>query len=669
MSVSVTFSATGYDGYVSVTKGIVNNYPYAIKVGVRNDTTGKVIDGLRIVGSGSSWAVNTENDTGVVNGTTYTYIMTILKNSDGSALGTRTRTATPSGPAVSVSISAASTAAIGYYYSGSGSASGGTINFMGIQQTSPSSVQNQAFPGVTGGPTSSGSISFSGYPTTAGTFQFAVGASNTSGAADYKYQTVSVGNAPSFSGGFGSFTLGVNPGTRSISVTGSTATVTRSGSLPAGMTGSGSTTGYTISGTPTATGSTTFTLQASNSFRTVSQSYTITVSPPPNPSWTDTTLEDGKITKYYSRSVEANSNTTSITNVNFSPTGRGLSATVNGRFIDVAGTPTSTGNFTLTATANGSAGTTAAQLNTSFTINPLVPPVWSDNTISPSFVVGTAYSDGVSATGATSYSLASGSLPSGISLSPSTGALTGTPTAKQTYSFTLQANNDDGSITQAFSGTTSAPPIWTDQALATFVEGVSYSNGVSATSLTTPGTTYSVSSGALPFGVSLNSSTGAITGYPIAGNYSFTITATNPDGSITADFTGRVSTPPVWINNTLDSFEAGVAYDDTVTATNSPTYTRHSGSLPTGTSFSNGQITGTPTTLGQSYNFTLRATNADGFVSQTYSGSVLEEQGGRLKFYENGAWSDKLVHVYNGTSWDEARVYVFDGGSWKKSQR
>lgn len=85
------------------------------------------------------------------------------------------------------------------------------------------------------------------------------------------------------------------------------------------------------------------------------------------------------------------------------------------------------------------------------------------------------------------------------------------------------------------------PPVWTDQTLGGFVAGSVYSDGVSATN----SPTYSVISGALPTGISLNSSTGAVTGTPtVSGqSYSFTIRAANVDGNVTAAFSGTVAVP------------------------------------------------------------------------------------------------------------------------------
>jgi Repeat of unknown function (DUF5650) len=82
---------------------------------------------------------------------------------------------------------------------------------------------------------------------------------------------------------------------------------------------------------------------------------------------------------------------------------------------------------------------------------------------------------------------------------------------------------------------------WVDQTLAPLQVGAAYSDAVSATG-SSPAT-YTVSAGALPVGVTLNGSTGALAGTPTtAGPYSFTITASNTvDPSITASFNGTVA--------------------------------------------------------------------------------------------------------------------------------
>lgn len=77
-------------------------------------------------------------------------------------------------------------------------------------------------------------------------------------------------------------------------------------------------------------------------------------------------------------------------------------------------------------------------------------PSWPS--VSPSSgVVGYAYSFSMTPAGATSISLLSGSLPTGLSLSgTSIATISGTPTAAGTYSFTLRATNSYGTADKAF---------------------------------------------------------------------------------------------------------------------------------------------------------------------------------------------------------------------------
>jgi hypothetical protein len=175
-------------------------------------------------------------------------------------------------------------------------------------------------------------------------------------------------------------------------------------------------------------------------------------------------------------------------------------------------------------------------------------PVFTDDTLAGTANVGTAYSDSVTATGATSltYSVVEGSLPNGLTLNASTGAITGTATTAGEFDFTIKAENADGYVVAEFtivvSEANAEPPVFTDETLASSATvGSSYSDSVSASG---SGVTYSIDEGALPNGLSLNSSTGAITGTPTAaGEYTFTIRAQNSDGSDYAEFTIVVSEP------------------------------------------------------------------------------------------------------------------------------
>ena len=300
----------------------------------------------------------------------------------------------------------------------------------------------------------------------------------------------------------------------------------------------------------------------------------------------------------------------------------------------ITGTPTAAGayDFTITA-ANGILPNLVKQ----FTGNVAVPPAWTDQTLARVPSRRCVRRD-VSASGTPTptYSVSAGTLPAGLSLNTTTGAVTGTPTTAGAYSFTLRASNGIGSaVTHVYSGSVSNSPAWTDQTIAVIQVGSAYADGVSASG--TPAPTYSVSAGALPAGLSLNTATGAITGTPTAaGAYDFTIRAANGSlPNIVKQFTGTVVEAPSWTDETIAAvFRVDVPVSDGVAAsgTPAPTYSVSAGTLPAGLSLNTatGAITGTPTgTAGGPYTFTLRAGNGIGAaVTTTFAGTVLQPAGG-----------------------------------------
>ena len=162
------------------------------------------------------------------------------------------------------------------------------------------------------------------------------------------------------------------------------------------------------------------------------------------PSWTDDSLPNGTVGQSYSGSISANN--TSYWSISESIPG--ISATdTSGTTATLTGTPTGFGSYTVSATPYNSDNDAGDTRNISVTIVDSAIS-WVDNTLSTTTVVeGQPYSDGVSATGSDniSYSVSSGSLPTGITLNTSTGAITGTPTVPGTYTFSIQASNGDGS--------------------------------------------------------------------------------------------------------------------------------------------------------------------------------------------------------------------------------
>jgi hypothetical protein len=164
---------------------------------------------------------------------------------------------------------------------------------------------------------------------------------------------------------------------------------------------------------------------------------------------------------------------------------------------------------------------------------------------------GAPYSSALIASGGVSpytYSLAAGSsLPSGLMLNSSTGAITGTQTTPGTYSFVAMVNDSAGNPAQASCMITVTPAMSTLTCPANSGQvGVAYSSALVVMTGGPPPYTFSIVGGPLPAGLSLNPSTGAITGTPTtAGSFGFTATVTGPNinGSTTPSCTITV-TPP-----------------------------------------------------------------------------------------------------------------------------
>ena len=237
----------------------------------------------------------------------------------------------------------------------------------------------------------------------------------------------------------------------------------------------------------------------------------------------------------------------------------------------------------------------------------------------PKGQVGTAYSATLAATGGSApytWALTSGTLPAGLTLKASTGAIGGTPTAAVSASaltFTVTDSSSTAlsksvSLGLTISPTAPATLSITTSSLPNGQVGASYSATLVATGGTTP-YTWSLSSGTLPSGLSLNASTGAIIGTPTAAANASPLTFTvndssNPvqSASVSLGLTiGSTASSTLTIaTTTLPGGQVGVAYSTALLAaggTTPYTWSISSGKLPTPLMLnaSTGAITGTPT--------------------------------------------------------------------------
>ena len=287
----------------------------------------------------------------------------------------------------------------------------------------------------------------------------------------------------------------------------------------------------------------------------------------------------------------------------------------------IFGTPTYAGSYTFTLTALDYMGCPGTQ---DFTLVVTCPySVTLSPGSLPGGMTGVYYSQTLVAGGGISpysYWITSGVLPGGLSLNPSTGVISGTPSYSGTSSFAVTAADSSGcAASKSYSiliNCTSVISI-SPASLSDGVAGVAYSATVTASGGNAP-YAYSVTSGTIPAGLFLSASTGAISGTPSEpGSFSFTVTATDGWGckgsraynmSVICTSTITVS-PPAIPNGTV-----GVPYTQTLSGSGgvAPYYfTITSGTIPPGLSFNpeTGVISGTPTTQG-AYGFTVKATDA-----------------------------------------------------------
>jgi hypothetical protein len=313
----------------------------------------------------------------------------------------------------------------------------------------------------------------------------------------------------------------------------------------------------------------------------------------------------------------------------------------------LSGTPTAacagTYNVTFKVTDSGAPTPLTATEALTITINGAPAIVLPAPASLPAGVFNTAYTGSVGATGgagALTYTL-TGSLPTGLTLNASSGAITGTPTATGTFTFTIQAADAFGdSASQAYSITVTYPTLSiTTTSLAAGLYNTTYSpvtlaaTGGSESSANLTWTWAAASGSSLPAGLSL-STAGVISGKPTAaGSFSVVITVADSVSKTNASVTLPIAITYPTLSITTSSLPNGVlnaAYPSTTlaatggsgsSANDSWTWAAASGSsLPAGLNLSTaGVISGTPTAGGS---FSVVVTVADS-VSKTNATATL----------------------------------------------
>ena len=209
----------------------------------------------------------------------------------------------------------------------------------------------------------------------------------------------------------------------------------------------------------------------------------------------------------------------------------------------ITGTPATAGVYPVTITAtdtDGFAGTASFSWTVQNTVTVTNPGAQTDQSGAAITPLGIGATD--SGAEAVTFS-AGGTLPPGLAIDHSTGAITGTPTTSGVYPVTITGTDGDGySGSASFSWAIQNAVTVTDPGAQTSVSGAAITPlGIVASDSAAEALTYT-DHGTLPPGLAIDAATGSITGTPTtAGVYPVTITATDTDGfSGAATFTWMV---------------------------------------------------------------------------------------------------------------------------------
>jgi len=295
--------------------------------------------------------------------------------------------------------------------------------------------------------------------------------------------------------------------------------------LPGGLTFSAST--GVISGTPlapAAVGSTNVQITATNGSGTDTETLVITITLGA-PVITSAASAGGAEGFAFSYQITATNSPTA-----FGATGLPAGLNVNPTTGLISGTPTVSGTFNVVLSATNATATATRALTITLGIG--IPVFTSAAQASGgtgrSFVHQLAATNNPTSFGATG-------LPPGLSINPATGLITGTPTVAGPFAVNASATNPTGTGSQALTiDIALRPPIIPGTGSAiTGVSGVPFSYAIQPTGAVTAFTATG-----LPPGLTLDGTTGIITGTPTTGGtYEVTIGVTNAAGTTTFTLT------------------------------------------------------------------------------------------------------------------------------------
>ncbi|MBI3471600.1 MAG: putative Ig domain-containing protein, partial [Candidatus Solibacter usitatus] len=453
--------------------------------------------------------------------------------------------------------------------------------------------------------------------------------------------------------------------------TGGTAPYTWSviGSLPPGLTLNSST--GLISGTPTQAGNFAFSGHLADALgASAARAYSLNLAA--TPTVATAVLPDGTVGNAYSQTLQGSGGTPPYTwTVSSGSLPSGLS--LNGSTGVISGMPLAPpglSNFTVTLTDSRNAtASRALSLNITASGSPLTVTTAS----LPNGTVGVAYSRTLTASGGSGSYLwtTAGALPPGLSLTPA-GVISGSPAGTAGASnFTVTVTDSvNNTANRALSITIVAAPAIVTTSLPNGATATAYSQTLAASGGTAP-YGWSISSGSLPPGLSLNAASGAITGTPsAAGTSNFTALLTDALGATASRALSiLVVSGPSITTTSLPNGTRTFFYSQTVQGTGGArpyTWSITAGSLPAGLALNNstGGISGTPTAAGGPTPFTVRLTDsAAATFDQPLSITIVVEPSITTTSIPDGTVGNSYSQSLQGTGGTPPYTWAVTSGS------